>query len=128
VALHENGRESITITVKEVSPFAVGALIALFERAVGLYATLINVNAYHQPGVEAGKKAATTIIDLQLRIIDFLSKQSPKSFDPSQIAQAIGQGEEIEAVFKICEHLAANPDRGVQKSAGALAFDAEYCK
>ena len=39
-ALAEKGRESITITVKEVSPFAVGMLIALFERAVGLYASL----------------------------------------------------------------------------------------
>ena len=27
----------------------------LFERTVGLYGSLINVNAYHQPGVEAGK-------------------------------------------------------------------------
>ena len=33
-------------------------LIALFERAVGFYAGLVNINAYHQPGVEAGKKAA----------------------------------------------------------------------
>ena len=57
-ALAEKGRESITITVKDVSPFTIGMLIALFERAVGLYASLININAYHQPGVEAGKKAA----------------------------------------------------------------------
>jgi glucose-6-phosphate isomerase len=26
-------------------------LIALYERAVGFYATLVDVNAYHQPGV-----------------------------------------------------------------------------
>lgn len=31
-------------------------LIALFERAVSFYASLVNINAYHQPGVEAGKK------------------------------------------------------------------------
>ena len=37
-ALAENGRESMTLTIKEVSPFAVGMLIALFERAVGFYA------------------------------------------------------------------------------------------
>ena len=55
-ALYENGRESMTITVPEVSAFVIGVLIALFERAVGLYAELVNVNAYHQPGVEAGKK------------------------------------------------------------------------
>ena len=28
----------------------VGALIALFERAVGFYASLVGINAYHQPG------------------------------------------------------------------------------
>ena len=61
-ALHESGRESITITIQEVSPFSVGVLIALFERAVGFYASLVNINAYHQPGVEAGKKAATAVI------------------------------------------------------------------
>jgi glucose-6-phosphate isomerase len=33
-------------------------VIALYERAVGLYAELVDINAYHQPGVEAGKLAA----------------------------------------------------------------------
>lgn len=39
-------------------------LIALFERAVSFYASLVNINAYHQPGVEAGKKAAGTFLAL----------------------------------------------------------------
>src|SRR5208283_253294 len=71
-ALYESGRESITITIGAVSAFTVGVLIALFERAVGFYATLINVNAYHQPGVEAGKKAAAEIIQLQTKILGCL--------------------------------------------------------
>jgi glucose-6-phosphate isomerase len=37
-ALYENQRESITITIPQVNPRTVGALIALYERAVGLYA------------------------------------------------------------------------------------------
>src|SRR5205814_1631981 len=61
-ALYENGRDSITITLPQVDAFSVGALIALYERAVGFYGSLINVNAYHQPGVEAGKKAATELL------------------------------------------------------------------
>ncbi len=44
-------------------------LIALYERAVGLYASLIGINPYHQPGVEAGKKAAAGILDLQGRVL-----------------------------------------------------------
>lgn len=50
-ALYANDRESITVTVQQVTPRSVGALIALYERAVGIYACLININAYHQPGI-----------------------------------------------------------------------------
>lgn len=49
-ALYANDRESITVTVQEVIPRSVGALVALYERAVGIYASLIHINAYHQPG------------------------------------------------------------------------------
>jgi glucose-6-phosphate isomerase len=63
-ALVENNRESVTITINSVSQFAVGLLVALFERAVGLYASSVNVNAYHQPGLETGKKAASVVIGL----------------------------------------------------------------
>ena len=51
-ALYANGRESISVTIEEVTPRSVGALIALYERAVGLYASLVNINAYHQPGID----------------------------------------------------------------------------
>jgi glucose-6-phosphate isomerase len=44
-ALYEKGRQSITLSVGEVSAFTVGMLIALFERAVGFYASLVNINA-----------------------------------------------------------------------------------
>ncbi len=67
-ALFENDRESMTITVPRVDARTVGALIALFERAVGLYASLVDVNAYHQPGVEAGKKAAASVLALQGKV------------------------------------------------------------
>jgi glucose-6-phosphate isomerase len=57
-ALYEAGRESLLITVRRVDARTVGRLIALYERAVGFYASLVNINAYHQPGVEAGKKGS----------------------------------------------------------------------
>jgi glucose-6-phosphate isomerase len=115
-ALYENGRQSITITIDEVSPFMVGALIALFERTVGLYALLININAYHQPGVEAGKKAATAVIDLQGKVLQCLADAAPKALTAPQIADGLGVSAQVETVFKICEHLAANPDRRVLKT------------
>jgi glucose-6-phosphate isomerase len=124
-ALFENGRESVTITVNETFPFSIGALIALFERTVGFYATLVNVNAYHQPGVEAGKKAASSILDLQTKILMWLAQQSSASFTPPEIASGIG-AEDVEAVFKICEHLSANPDRGVRRSDRSDPFTRRY--
>jgi glucose-6-phosphate isomerase len=125
-ALHESGRESVTITIQEVSPFAVGVLIALFERAVGFYASLININAYHQPGVEAGKKAATAVIALQGKILNYLAEKKGHVLTSAQIASGIGAHDDFETVFKICEHLAANPDHGVSKQAAANPFEATY--
>jgi glucose-6-phosphate isomerase len=67
-ALLEGGRQSLTITLRRFDAAALGALIALFERAVGLYAELVNINAYDQPGVEAGKKAAAAVLELEQRL------------------------------------------------------------
>lgn len=110
-ALYENHRDSITVTIPQVNPRTVGALIALYDRAVGLYGFLVNVNAYHQPGVEAGKKAAAAILDLQRRVMQTL-QQEGKEISLSELAAKTGDSNEIEAIYKILRHLAAN-DRGV---------------
>lgn len=68
-ALRESGRPSMVIGVPRVDAYALGGLIALFERAVGLYAALIDVNAYDQPGVEAGKRAAAEVVALAGRAL-----------------------------------------------------------
>lgn len=127
-ALHENGRESITITIKEVSAYSVGLLIALFERAVGLYASLININAYHQPGVEAGKKAAAAVIDLQRKILNYLAEKRGHAMTSSQIASGIGAHDDFETVFKICEHISANPDHDIRRTSGKTPFEATFAK
>jgi len=125
-ALSEKGRQSLTIIVKEVSPLTVGMLIALFERAVGFYASLINVNAYHQPGVEAGKKAAGNVITTQRQILQLLAKMRGEAFTPFEIASKIQAADEIENVFRICEHLSQNPDRNLKKIPAESPFAAKY--
>ena len=110
-ALFENGRDSITVTISDVNSTNVGALIALYERAVSIYAYLINVNAYHQPGVEAGKKAAASILELQGKVVDLL-QSSGHSLSVVDVASKIGQEEDVEAIYKILRHLASN-DRSV---------------
>ena len=125
-ALAEKDRESITLTIRKVSPFSVGMLIALFERAVGIYASLININAYHQPGVEAGKKAAANIIQLQIKILALLAQQPENGLTVTQIANHISTVDEVEYVFKICEHLSANSDHKIHKISGNTSFSARY--
>jgi len=125
-ALYEKDRQSVTLTISEVSPFSVGVLIALYERAVGFYATMVNINAYHQPGVQAGKVAAGALIELQHKIVALLKSAPGREFKLEQIATGIGQADAIESVFHICEHLAANPGRGVRKVQCANPFDAGY--
>jgi glucose-6-phosphate isomerase len=110
-ALYENHRNSITVTVPRIDPRSVGALIALYERAVGFYASLVNINAYHQPGVEAGKKAAASILELQKRVVRILQAES-KPLTLEALAEKIGDPELIETVYHIVRHLAAN-GRGV---------------
>lgn len=101
-ALFEAERPSITITIPEVTPYYIGALIALFERTVGFYAELIDVNAYDQPGVEAGKKAASDVLNLQEKII--LNLEPPKTVEE---LVAITSGS-IDEIYYICERLAFN--------------------
>ncbi len=117
-ALSEKNRHSITITVAEISPKTLGLLIALYERAVGFYASLVGINAYHQPGVEAGKKAAGGVIALKLRMADALRADPGEEFTAEALAARLGQPDKTETVFKILEHLAANPGSGVAKKAG----------
>ncbi len=110
-ALYENQRDSITITITQVNPRTVGALIALYERAVGLYASLVNINAYHQPGVEAGKKAAASVLELQRQVLATLKSASQPLTMPL-LAEKAGVADQVETVYKIVRHLAAN-QRGI---------------
>jgi len=123
-ALSEKGRESMTITIPAVDARALGGLIALFERAVGLYASLIDVNAYHQPGVEAGKKAAGAVLSLQAKLLEALRARPGDWQTAAELAAATGG--DPETVWKLLEHAAANVDHGVHRDAGPTPFEARY--
>jgi glucose-6-phosphate isomerase len=105
-ALSENDRWSVTLTLPDVSPRTIGMLIALYERVVGLYASLIGVNAYHQPGVEAGKKAAVAAVALTLKLTGALRAAPGQSFTAEALARQTAGDPEL--AFKILEHLSAN--------------------
>jgi glucose-6-phosphate isomerase len=121
-ALYENERDSITVTINRVDAQTVGALIALYERAVGFYGSLVHINAYHQPGVEAGKKVATSLLALQREILVVL-RSANEPLPLELLAEKVGASEQIEIVYKIVRHLAAN-QRGVSLQ-GSLANPSE---
>ncbi|MBL9202098.1 MAG: glucose-6-phosphate isomerase [Opitutaceae bacterium] len=125
-ALTEKDRHSITLTLPDVSPRTLGMLIALYERVTGLYASLVGINAYHQPGVEAGKKAAGGVIALKLKLVAALKAAPGKSFTAEQLAENAGAPDKAELAFKILEHLAANKGSGVKKRAKADVTASTY--
>jgi glucose-6-phosphate isomerase len=102
-ALFEKGRTSATLTVDRLDERVLGALIALFERAVAIYAELIDVNAFHQPGVEAGKKAAAAVLALQQELVTTLSEQPRTVFE---LAKAVAA--DPADCWPILQHLACN--------------------
>jgi glucose-6-phosphate isomerase len=64
------------------------------------------VNAYHQPGVEAGKKAATRLLDLQERVRATLPKSPGQT--AGELARALKA--DPEDLYHLLRHLAANDD------------------
>jgi glucose-6-phosphate isomerase len=126
-ALYDNGRESMTLTIDDVDPFRFGVLTALFERTVGLYASLIGINAYHQPGVEAGKRMANAYVELQLRAFDFLRTNRKTAYTAEELADAMGVGDDAEPLFKILMHAGSNPDHDIEiAQSGDSAPDSKF--
>lgn len=101
-ALSESGRQSVTISIPTVNAYTLGMLIALFERTVSFYASLIHINAYHQPGVQAGKLAANVFLQLLARAEAVLTT-SPAT--AAEIAARLGADAEdtYHALVRIAE-------------------------
>uniref|UniRef100_A0A0E0E501 Glucose-6-phosphate isomerase n=1 Tax=Oryza meridionalis TaxID=40149 RepID=A0A0E0E501_9ORYZ len=93
-ALYSNDRESISVTVQEVTPRAVGALVALYERAVGIYASLV---------LRLGKRQQVKCWHFRRGCKD---PAEPLTLD--QIAERCHCPEDIEMIYKIIQHMAAN--------------------
>ena len=104
-ALTEEGRFNLSITLQKLDARSLGALIALFERAVGYYGELVNINAYHQPGVEAGKKAAAALLDLQARLEQAMADKREHTL--AELQQLMGLPSP-EPLYWILRHLCAN--------------------
>ena len=99
-ALAEVGQPVVSIHLPSLNEASLGALIALLERAVGLTAELLDINAYDQPGVEAGKVEARNQLQL-VGLVETALTASPCS--ARDIASRMGL--EPATVWRICSHL-----------------------
>jgi len=107
-ALMNKGRQVIKMEIDEVNAFNLGMIIALYERSVAFYAELINVNAFHQPGVEAYKKASKEIIDLLHTVIAKLPELSGSEGTASELAEKAGLQDKTEDFEGIIAKFAEN--------------------
>ncbi|WP_436151335.1 glucose-6-phosphate isomerase [Bosea sp. LjRoot90] len=55
-------RPSVTVAYRKLDPFTLGRLIALYEHRVFVEATVFDINAFDQWGVELGKELATALL------------------------------------------------------------------
>lgn len=121
-ALFDNGRASLTLSIPRVDAFHLGALIALYERAVSFYASLVHINAYHQPGVEAGKKAAAVFLTLLGRVHAAVTA-TPQTAD--EMAATLGA--DPEDIWHCLTHLAANK-KDITATPGTTPAEDTFCR
>jgi len=103
-ALRAKGRRVIDIVIEELDEFGLGLLIALFERAVAVYAELININAFHQPGVTAYKDASGEVNNLHSRLRGWIAARRDQPWrgtaaEAAAEAGAPGQGSDAAGVL-----------------------------
>ena len=104
-AMEDHGKRTLVLTVPEVNAYHVGQLIAVFERAVSIYAIMIHINAYHQPAVEFGKKAAGGLIELKNKAAALLRAEKT-AMTAKELAAKLGADESD--VFRLMLHLCSN--------------------
>ncbi len=107
-ALRGKGRQTILIRIPQVTEYELGMLIALYERAVAIYAEFININAFHQPGVQAYKLAAKGILTLRATLIEKLKEVGPIQGTAVEIAEKIGEADQAVEIGGLLDKAAAN--------------------
>jgi len=110
-ALRGKGRQVIEMAIRTVNEFNLGMIIAMYERAVAVYAEFININAFHQPGVQAYKLASKSIIDLLNTIEAKLPESKGFCGTAADFAEKIGCADDQIEVGGILAKLADNNDK-----------------
>lgn len=70
---YEGNQPSSTILLKELNPYSLGMLIAMYEHKVFVQSVLWNINPFDQWGVEKGKEIANQLLPILNHEIDDIS-------------------------------------------------------
>ncbi|MDH1916202.1 glucose-6-phosphate isomerase [Acinetobacter junii] len=70
---YEGNQPSSTILLKELNPYSLGMLIAMYEHKVFVQSILWNINPFDQWGVEKGKEIANQLLPILNHEIDDIS-------------------------------------------------------
>lgn len=131
-ALTDAGRESMTLMLDSLDERMLGSLIALFERTVGIYAELANINAYHQPGVEAGKNSAGEELALRAAIVKLLAENGEDPLSAREVATRLQCDDRLASIYEWLAYLVHQPEiigqPGIRVVRGdaAVPFDAPF--
>ena len=107
-ALRGKGRQIITIRIPQITEYELGMLIALYERAVAVYAEFIHINAFHQPGVQAYKLASKGILALREKLLANLPSGTATA---AEIAAAIGCPDDAVEIGGLLDKAALNTSK-----------------
>ena len=125
-ALRGKGRQIISISIPQITEFELGQIIALYERTVAVYAEFININAFHQPGVQAYKLAAKDALELRRTVLDYLKNNPGFAGTAAELAAAAGMPEAEVEIASLLDRAAVNGKYVVrQEKAGSWSYSAK---
>ncbi|MFT6407594.1 MAG: glucose-6-phosphate isomerase [Arenicella sp.] len=81
--IFSGNRPSTTILLEQLTPKALGALLAFYEHRAFCFGVLANINSYDQMGVELGKRLATQVMPL---LAPDQAQKNAEGFDPSTLS------------------------------------------
>lgn len=112
-ALTAKGRLVMQLTLENLDEFGLGLIVALYERAVAVYAELIQVNAFHQPGVQAYKLASKGVNDTAARLRGWIADAGDAPWHGSAAAAAAAAGcpDQVREVAGLLARFAVNKRR-----------------
>jgi len=107
-ALRGKQRQVIRIQVAKLGAAELGMLIALYERAVAMYAEYIHINAFHQPGVQAYKLAAKGVLAIREKLNQALAGMTLESGTAAELAAKAGLADDAVIVKGWLDKAACN--------------------